>query len=78
MLPGGAVMKTRAKRRIRENEPLRYQEKGKGFIVSKSIGGIPPGRILVQAFTDQFNRLYVKVNGELQLVKEEHAFLDAN
>ena len=74
----GAGMKTKARRRVRENEPLQYQEKGKGFIVSKPIGGIPAGRMLVQTFTDQFNRLYVQVNGELQLVTEGHAFLDAN
>lgn len=64
--------------RIRENEQLRYQENGKGFIVSKPIGNIPGGRRLAKTFTDQFNRLYVQVNGEFELITEDHAFLDAN
>lgn len=70
-------MRALTNRRIRENEPLRYQENGKGFIVSK-IEGLPPGRKLVKTYTDQFNRLYVQVSGEYELVTDEHAFLDAN
>lgn len=71
-------MRSQDKRRIRVSEPLRYQEMGKGFIVTKPMGGIPAGRKLAKTFTDQFNRLWVQVNGELELVTEEHAFLDAN
>lgn len=70
-------MKSVAKRPVRDDVKLHYQEKGKGFIVSKPVGGIPAGRRLAKTYTDQFNRLYVQVNGELELVTEEHAFLDA-
>ena len=65
-------------RRIREKEELRYQEAGKAFIVCPPINGIPAGRRLAKAFRDQFNRLHVMVNGEMELVTEDHAFLRAD
>lgn len=59
----------------KSEEKLRFREVGKGFIVAKATGDIPPGRRLTKAFVDQFNRTYVQVNGELEIVTEDHCYL---
>jgi len=67
----------RKERRIRENEQLRFREIGSGFIIASSIEGMPRGRKLAKTFTDQFDRLYVQVNGELEPVTDSHCYLAA-
>ena len=58
-------------------EKLRYREIGKAFIVTRAEAGMLPGRRLTNAYIDQFNRTYVQVNGELEIVTEDHCFLEA-
>lgn len=67
-------MRTRA-RRINENEKLQFRDAGNGFIIAISDDGIPLGRKLAKTFFDQFDRKYVQVNGELELVTDTHCYL---
>lgn len=67
-----------ARRRINENEKLQYREIGKGLIIGRPINGIPAGRRLAKTFKDQFNRVYVQVDGELELLTERHGYLGAD
>ncbi len=59
----------------RQNE-LEYRQVGKGFIVD-NIGGII-GRKLTETFVDQFNQTYIKINGELVLLTDEHSYLSVD
>jgi len=72
-----AKMRTQTKT-IRKNEPLHFRHVGKGFIVAKTEEGFSLGRKLAKTFTDQYNRQYVQVNGEMELVTANHCYLAAD
>lgn len=46
---------------------------GKGFIIN-DIGGII-GRKLTESFVDQYNRTYVKIDGQMTPLTEQHSYL---
>ncbi len=54
-------------------EELKLRQVGKGFIVNETRE--ITGRRLTQTYRDQFDRTYVKVNGALQLLTEQHSYL---
>jgi hypothetical protein len=62
-------------RKINENVKLQFRQIGNGFIIAKAEDGVPFGRKLAKTFHDQFNRKYVQINGDLELVTERHCYL---
>ncbi len=54
-------------------EELNLRQIGRGFIVDDTTE--ITGRRLTQTYVDQFDRTYVKVNGALQLLTEQHSYL---
>jgi len=56
-----------------DTSKLQLRQSGKGFIVI-NIDGLA-GRRLTETFVDQRRRTYVKINGELALLTDEHNFL---
>lgn len=62
---------------LRKKETLRFRKAGKCFVIGKAAGDFLPGRKLVDSYEDQFKRRYIKIDGELEIVKEEHGFLAA-
>jgi len=58
------------------NDNLRLREVGKGFILSQMEGIV--GRILTQVFMDQHKQTYVKVDGEIIPLTEQHNYLAIN
>lgn len=58
-------------------EKLQLRQVGKGFIVLGQ-GSIFAGRRLIKTYKDQYDRKYVKVDGEIQPLTEEHSYLAAD
>ena len=58
-------------------EKLQLRPVGKGFIVLGQ-GSIFAGRRLIKTYKDQYDRKYVKVDGEIQPLTEEHSYLAAD
>ncbi|MGB3210758.1 MAG: hypothetical protein WBB19_08660 [Desulforhopalus sp.] len=58
-----------------DNKP-QLRQIGKGFIVNPMEGMV--GRILTQTFMDQNQQTYVKVNGEIIPLTEQHDYLSVN
>jgi len=52
------------------------REVGKGFIINQMDGMV--GRILTSTFVDRKNQTYVKVNGEIVPLTEQHSYLAVN
>ncbi len=52
-----------------------FRQTGKGFIINPMEGMV--GRILTQMFVDQKKQAYVKVNGEIIPLTEQHGYLAA-
>lgn len=59
-----------------KDNKLQLRQIGKGFIINQMEGMV--GRILTQTFIDQHKQTYVKINGELTPLIEEHGYLAAN
>lgn len=66
---GGMIMENK-----RDNR--QFRQVGSGFIINQMEG--MAGRILTQTFVDQKKRPYVKVNGEIVPLTEQHSYLAAN
>ncbi len=60
------------------NQKLSFRQIGRGFIVNDPIPGMPMGRRLTKAYVDQFNRKYVVVNGQYEILTAEHNYLSAD
>lgn len=58
------------------NDEHQFRQVGKGFIINPMEG--IAGRILTQAFEDRKKRPYVRVNGEIIPLTEQHSFLAVN
>jgi len=61
--------------RITENVKLKLREAGKGFIIAKTVEGMPHGRKLAKTFLDQFDRRHVQIDGNIELVSDHHCYL---
>ena len=59
-----------------KNANLRFRQVGKGFIINQMEGMV--GRVLTQTFVDQNKQTYVKVNGEIIPLTEQHSYLEVN
>ncbi len=59
-----------------KNDKLQLSQIGKGFIINQMEGIV--GRILTKTFVDQYKQTYVKINGELTPLTEEHGYLAVN
>ncbi len=59
-----------------KNDNLQFRQVGKGFIINQMEGMV--GRILTQTFVDQNKQTYVKVNGEIIPLTEQHSYLEVN
>ncbi len=59
-----------------KNDKLQLRQIGKGFIINQMEGIV--GRILTKTFVDQYKQTYVKINGELTPLTEEHGYLAVN
>jgi hypothetical protein len=66
------------KRKIENNAVLRFREAGKGFIIAKSAEGMPQGRKLAKTFFDQYDRRHVQIDGNIELVSEQHHYFGAD
>jgi len=55
-------------------EKLQLRQIGKGFILC-SQGSIFNGRRLTNTYKDQYDRKYVKIDGEIEPLTEQHNFL---
>lgn len=64
-------------RKIKSTEKLRFRPIGSGFIMTEAMVGMPAGRKLAKTFADQFDRTYVQVNGNLEVVTDQHGYLGA-
>ncbi len=60
----------------KKKESLRFRRIGKCFVIGKAVGDFLPGRKLMDSFEDQFNRKYIQVDGELEMVRDEHGFME--
>ena len=58
------------------HDQLRFRLVGKGFILNQMEGLV--GRTLTQTFVDQNEDTYVKVNGEIIPLTENHNYLAVN
>lgn len=54
-------------------DSLQLQQKGRGFIINHE-GGFT-GRTLTKSYVDQYDRTYIKINGEIIPLTEQHGFL---
>lgn len=59
-----------------EQDKLQLRQTGKGFILSNVEGLL--GRMLTYTFVDQYKVTYVKINGELTPLTDQHSFLEAD
>ncbi len=55
------------------HENLQFRQVGKGFIINQMEG--MAGRVLTQIFMDRKKQTYVKVNGEIIPLTEQHSYL---
>ncbi len=55
-------------------EELQLRQIGKGFILLDQ-ASIFPGRRLINTYKDQYDRKYVKIDGEIQPLTEQHNYL---
>jgi len=60
---------------MKTEKKLHFRPIGRGFIVHRPIPGGPTGRSLAMAFTDQYNKKYIEINGAKQPLEEKHSFL---
>jgi hypothetical protein len=56
-------------------DKLRLRQVGRGFIICNDSDGTVIGRRLTKTYLDQNDRTYVKVNGQLELLTEQHSYL---
>lgn len=61
-----------------EEKNLRFREIGKGFIMNSPAHDMPKGRRLITAYADQYNRSYVLLNGNYELITEQHSYLSVD
>ncbi len=54
-------------------ENVQFRQVGKGFIINQMEG--MAGRVLTQIFEDRKKKTYVKVNGEIIPLTEQHSYL---
>lgn len=59
-------------------EKLQFQQIGRGFIVCNEGEEALMGRRLTKTYMDQHKRTYVKVNGQLELLTEQHSYLEVD
>ena len=57
-------------------DKLQFRQVGKGFILNE-IDGLA-GRTLTHTFVDQNKQTYVKVNGKIIPLTEQHSYLAVN
>ncbi len=55
-------------------EKIQLRQIGKGFIVLDQ-GSIFAGRRLIKTYKDQYDREYVKIDGEIEPLTEQHNYL---
>ena len=55
-------------------EKLQLRQIGKGFIVYDQ-GSMLAGRRLTKTYKDQYDREYVKIDGEIEPLTEQHNYL---
>jgi len=60
---------------MKAEKKLHFRPIGRGFIVNRPIQGGPAGRSLAMAYTDQYNKKYIEINGTKQPLEEKHSFL---
>ncbi len=60
------------------NQKLNLRQVGRGFIMNERLPGMPVGRRLTKTYIDQFNRTYIIINGQYELLTAEHNFLSAD
>lgn len=53
---------------------LRFKEIGKGIIMTSPSHDMP-GKPLITAYADQYNRSYILMNGKYELITEPHSYL---
>ena len=58
------------------NDTLQFRQVGKGFIVNQIEGMV--GLTLTQTFVDQHKQTYVKVNGEIIPLTDQHGYTSVN
>jgi hypothetical protein len=61
-----------------EKKRLIFRPIGKGFIVRRDQYDTLNGRSLTMAYVDQNDRTYVKVSGQMKLLKTKHCFLSVD
>ncbi|MCP4338810.1 MAG: hypothetical protein GY799_07955 [Desulfobulbaceae bacterium] len=66
---GGMIMEDK-------HDNRQFRQVGRGFIINQMEG--MAGRVLTQTFVDQKKRPYVKVNGKIVPLTEQHDYLAAN
>jgi hypothetical protein len=66
---GGKIMNDK-------HENHQFRQVGKGFIINPMEG--MAGRILTQTFVDNKKRPFVKVNGEIVPLTDQHSYLAVN
>jgi hypothetical protein len=54
-------------------DSLQLRQAGKGFIIKHEEGFT--GRTLTQSYRDQYDRAYIKVNGEITPLTDQHGYL---
>jgi len=59
----------------KNRDKLQFRQVGKGFIQNQMKGMV--GRTLTYIFVDQNKQRYVKVNGEIIPLTEQHSYLPA-
>lgn len=56
-----------------DHDKLQLRQTGKGFVINYSEGLM--GRMLTQTFVDQYKKTYIKINGEITPLTDQHNFL---
>ena len=57
---------------------LSYRQIGRGFIVNDKSPGMLAGRRLAKVYVDQFNRKYVLIDNQYELLTPNHNYLSAD
>ena len=58
-----------------EKQNLSFRQIGRGFIMNEHTPGMPIGRRLAKTYVDQFNRKYVLINDQYELLTTRHNYL---
>ena len=61
-----------------ESAKMQLRPAGKGFIVAELGDGFPPMRRLVEAYTSNDNKKYVKIDGKIAPLLPSHMFMSGN